>query len=161
MFTQKPLALVMSAICGLAMSTVSLADDTQTTEQAAAKTSKKTTSVKSSSVEEVYVQGTYTTRSMNGATGIDMSLRETPQTVTIMTSQMIEDKGLVDMEQVLDHVPGMSKVGDASEYSIMYVRGFQLDTGVQVDGMITTPANGTYAGDISQGTRRLLSVLKY
>ena len=53
------------------------------------------------------VTGSYTTRSMNGATGLEMSLRETPQTVTIMTSQMIEDKALVDMEQVLDHVPGV------------------------------------------------------
>jgi TonB-dependent siderophore receptor len=153
MFTQKPLALVIGALCGLAISAGSLAADTTAAGQAesTAATSKKTTKIKSASIEEVYVHGTYTARSMNGATGIDMSLRETPQTVTIMTSQMIEDKGLVDMEQVLDHVPGVSKVGDASEYSIMYVRGFQLDTGVQVDGMITTPANGTYAGDISQG----------
>ncbi len=147
MFTPKPLALVIGALCGFAISMASFAAETQS----AAKSSKKTTKVNSSSIEEVIVKGTYTARSMNGATGIDMSLRETPQTVTIMTSQMIEDKGLVDMEQVLDHVPGVSKVGDASEYSIMYVRGFQLDTGVQVDGMITTPANGTYAGDISQG----------
>jgi TonB-dependent siderophore receptor len=102
------------------------------------------------SIEEVMVTGSYTTRSMNGATGLEMSLRETPQTVTIMTSQMIEDKALVDMEQVLDHVPGVSKVGDASEYSMVFVRGFQLDTGVQVDGMITTPANSTYSGDLSQ-----------
>ena len=159
MFTQKPLALVMSVLCGIAISTSLFAADTQSTEPAksAAKTSKKTTKVKSSSVEEVFVEGTYTARSMNGATGIDMTLRETPQTVTIMTSQMIEDKGLVDMEQVLDHVPGVSKVGDASEYSIMYVRGFQLDTGVQVDGMITTPANGTYSGDISQGIDPVLA----
>lgn len=159
MFTQKPLALVMSALCGLAISAVSAVADTAATGQAEAttKTSKKTTTIKSSSVEEVFVEGSYTARSMNGATGIDMTLRETPQTVTIMTSQMIEDKGLVDMEQVLDNVPGVSKVGDASEYSMMFVRGFQLDTGVQVDGMITTPANGTYSGDISQGIDPVLA----
>ncbi|HMN44578.1 MAG TPA: TonB-dependent receptor, partial [Povalibacter sp.] len=102
-------------------------------------------------VEEVVVTGSYTTQSMNSATGITMTLRETPQSVTVITEQMIEDKGLVDMEQLLDHVPGVSKVGDASEDSIIYVRGFQLDTGVQVDGMITTPANLTYSGSISQG----------
>lgn len=108
-------------------------------------------------IEEILIKGTYTTRSMNGATGLDMSLRETPQTVTIVTTQMIEDKGLVDMEQVLDHVPGVSKSGDASEYSLMYVRGFQLDTGVQVDGMITTPANSTYSGDTSQSIDPILA----
>ncbi|WP_323815594.1 hypothetical protein [Cellvibrio sp. NN19] len=83
MFTPKPLALVIGALCGFAFSVAAVAADST---QTAAKTSKKTTKVNSSSVEEVIVKGTYTTRSMNGATGIDMSLRETPQTVTIMTA---------------------------------------------------------------------------
>lgn len=156
MFTQKSLVLMMaSALCGASVSVSSLAADNNAANNAAnntspsVKTSRKTQNTVTS-VEEVTVTGSYTTRSMNGATGLDMTLRETPQTITIVTSQMIQDKGLVDMEQVLDHVPGMSKVGDASEYSLVYVRGFQLDTGVQVDGMITTPANSTYSGDLSQ-----------
>ena len=118
---------------------------------ATAEAGKEQTDTKSIKVEEIVVQGSCTTNSMNSATGLDMSLRETPQSVTVMTSQMIEDKGLVDMEEVLDHVPGVSKVGDASEFSIVYVRGFQLDSGVQVDGQITTTANPTYSGATSQG----------
>lgn len=148
MFTKKPLALFIA--CALSFShTVFAAEaaDTNTPQTPAKNTKSKDDG---ESIQEVEVIGSYTTRSMNGSTGINMSLRETPQTVTIVTSQMIQDKGLVDMEQVLDHVPGVSKSGDASEYSIMYVRGFQLDTGVQVDGMITTPANSTYSGDVSQ-----------
>lgn len=100
---------------------------------------------------EVIVTGSYTTQSMNSATGLNMTLRETPQTVTIITEQMIEDKGLVDMGEVLEHVPGISQVGDASEDAIIYIRGFQLDSAVQVDGLITTPANLTYSGALSQG----------
>lgn len=107
--------------------------------------------ISAENLEEIVVTGSYTTQSMNSATGLKMSLRETPQSVTVITEQMIQDKGLVDMEQLLDHVPGISKVGDASEDSIIYVRGFQLDSGVQVDGLITTPANLTYSGSISQG----------
>lgn len=143
---KKPLALMISAVCGTIISGSALAADTLNTQEAS-----KTLKAKGSEIEEVTVTGSYTTRSMNSATGLAMSLRETPQSVTIMTSQMIEDKGLTDMEQVLDHVPGVSKVGDASEFSIVYVRGFQLDAGVQVDGMITTTANSTYSGTISQG----------
>lgn len=102
-------------------------------------------------LSEVVVTGSYTAQSMNSATGLTMTLRETPQTVTVITEQMIEDKGLVDMGQVLEHVPGISQVGDASEDAMIYIRGFQLDSAVQVDGLITTPANVTYSGALSQG----------
>ena len=149
MFTKRILAQAVATLFGLGFSFTGLAADADVQAEPLLKGSKKS-GTGNVSIEEVMVTGSYTTRSMNGATGLEMSLRETPQTVTIMTSQMIEDKALVDMEQVLDHVPGVSKVGDASEYSMVFVRGFQLDTGVQVDGMITTPANSTYSGDLSQ-----------
>lgn len=150
--------MMASALCGASVSVSSLAADNNAASNTSppVKTSRKAQNT-ATSVEEVTVTGSYTTRSMNGATGLDMTLRETPQTITIVTSQMIQDKGLVDMEQVLDHVPGVSKSGDASEYSLMYVRGFQLDTGVQVDGMITTPANSTYSGDASQSLDPVLA----
>lgn len=102
-------------------------------------------------LDEIVVTGSYTAQSMNSATGLTMTLRETPQSVSIITEQMIEDKALADMGQVLEHVPGISQVGDASEDAIIYIRGFQLDSAVQVDGMITTPANTTYSGALSQG----------
>lgn len=102
-------------------------------------------------LDEVIVTGSYTAPSMNSATGLTMTLRETPQTVTVITEQMIEDKGLVDMGQVLEHVPGITQVGDASEDAMIFIRGFQLDSAVQVDGLITTPANLTYSGALSQG----------
>ncbi|MGC4027628.1 MAG: TonB-dependent siderophore receptor [Steroidobacteraceae bacterium] len=105
----------------------------------------------SDGLDEVIVSGSYTAQSMNSATGLTMTLRETPQTVTVITEQMIEDKGLVDMGQVLEHVPGISQVGDASEDAMIFIRGFQLDSAVQVDGLITTPANLTYSGALSQG----------
>lgn len=65
-------------------------------------------------LSEVVVSGSYTAQSMNSVTGLTMTLRETPQTVTVITGQMIEDKGLLDMGQVLEHVPSISQVGDAS-----------------------------------------------
>ena len=95
--------------------------------------------------------GTYTARAASSATKLSLSLRETPQSVTVVTSQMIEDKGLTTMEQVLDHTPGVSMVGDASENSQIFVRGFYMDTGIQVDGLNTTSAQPIYEASISQG----------
>lgn len=154
---KKPMALAISVLCSVVISGSALAAETAQAESTTTSTNSKPAKAKKLKVEEVIITGSYTTQSMNGATGLNMTLRETPQTVTLVTSQMIEDKGLVDMEQVLDHVPGVSKSGDASEYSIMYVRGFELDTGVQVDGMITTPANSTYSGDASQSIDPILA----
>lgn len=101
--------------------------------------------------EEIVITGSYTVQSMNGATGLNMSLKETPQSVSIMTVQQIQDFALNDMAAVMDHIPGVSMIGDASEDNLIYVRGFVADTAIQVDGMITTTANSAYSASTSQG----------
>lgn len=110
----------------------------------------RNTSKMNDSVETIEIHGSYTTKEMNNATGLVMSLRETPQSISIMTTQMIQDKALPNMSSVLKHIPGISMVGDASEGYLIYARGFVLDAAVQVDGLITTPAKSTYAGGFSQ-----------
>ena len=42
-------------------------------------------------------------------------------------------------------------VGDASENSQIFVRGYALDSGVQIDGLITTSSSHVYSGSIDQG----------
>ena len=106
--------------------------------------------IKDDTLETIEVHGSYTAKEMNNATGLVMSLRETPQSISIMTTQMIQDKALPNMSAVLKHIPGISMVGDASEGYLIYARGFVLDAAVQVDGLITTPAKSTYAGGFSQ-----------
>lgn len=95
--------------------------------------------------------GAYTAKVASSATKMNLSLRETPQSVTVITSQMIEDNALTTMEQVLNHTPGISMVGDASENSQIFVRGFYLGTGILIDGLNTTSAQPIYDGSISQG----------
>ncbi len=102
-------------------------------------------------IERLNVVGTYTRAAMNSATGLSMSLKETPQSVTLITEEMISDKGLVTMESVLNHTPGVTMVGDASENSQIFVRGYALDSGVQIDGLITTSSSHVYSGSIDQG----------
>lgn len=102
-------------------------------------------------IERLNVVGTYTRAAMNSATGLSMSLKETPQSVTLITEEMISDKGLITMESVLNHTPGVTMVGDASENSKIFVRGYALDSGVQIDGLITTSSSNVYSGSIDQG----------
>lgn len=55
--------------------------------------------------------GSYTTGSMSTAVGLPLSIRETPQSVSVVTRQQIEDRGLRDTAAVLASAPGISMMG--------------------------------------------------
>lgn len=95
--------------------------------------------------------GSYAPGTTDSATKMNLTPREIPQSITVVTRQMIEDKGLTTVEQVLQHTPGVSMVGDASQNSQIFVRGFYLESGILVDGLNTTSAQPVYEGSISQG----------
>ncbi|MEX3776635.1 TonB-dependent siderophore receptor [Pseudomonas sp. MYb118] len=81
--------------------------------------------------------GSYTTGSANTATGLRLSTRETPQSVTVITRQQIEDQNLTDVAQVLEQTPGVvvDSMGPAgSDANHIYVRGFEVGS-IQVDGI--------------------------
>lgn len=81
--------------------------------------------------------GSYTTGSANTATGLRLSARETPQSISVVTRQQIEDQNLNDVAQVLEQTPGVvvDSMGPAgSDANHIYVRGFEVGT-IQVDGL--------------------------
>ena len=79
--------------------------------------------------------GSYTTNRMRTATKLDLSIRETPQSVTVITSQMIEDRRIDDFDTLMRNVTGVrvdKGVQDArAGYSL---RGFEVDY-YQMDGI--------------------------
>ena len=81
----------------------------------------------------------YTTGSTSAATGLNLSLRETPQAVSIITRQRIEDQGLRSVGEVLDQVTGMSSYGMGggryTSYSWFHMRGFQVNN-MLLDGAL-------------------------
>lgn len=95
--------------------------------------------------------GSYAPVRSDSANKLNLKPREIPQSITVVTRQMIEDKGLTTVEQVLQHTPGVSMVGDASQNSQIFVRGFYLESGILIDGLNTTSAQPVYEGSISQG----------
>ncbi|SDF61776.1 MULTISPECIES: TonB-dependent receptor [unclassified Duganella] len=93
--------------------------------------------------------GSYTARATNTATRMDLSLRETPQSVSVLTRQQIEDQGLVTLDDAVKSITGlvMQKgyfVGNSGSFS---ARGFEV-TNMLLDGLPTTMgANGTFNAD--------------
>ncbi len=80
--------------------------------------------------------GSYTTGSMNTATPIKMSIRETPQAVTVMTRQRMDDQGMSDITDVLRDTPGLTvNYTDGPGRPAILARGFYVDTVMQDGAM--------------------------
>ncbi|HAL66389.1 MAG TPA: TonB-dependent siderophore receptor, partial [Pseudomonas sp.] len=79
----------------------------------------------------------YTVNSSSASTKLPMSLRETPQSVSVMTRQRLQDQQLTTLSDVLKQAPGLSVQNIDSERVNIYSRGYSLDS-YQFDGIPTT-----------------------
>lgn len=99
--------------------------------------------VESTSTATTEGSGSYTTRQASTSTRLPLSLRETPQSVSVITRQQIEDRNFVTLDDAMEMATGISP-STANFNRISYTaRGFTL-TDNMIDGM---PAVGNaYAG---------------
>ncbi|RQO63787.1 ferric-rhodotorulic acid/ferric-coprogen receptor FhuE [Variovorax sp. KBW07] len=81
--------------------------------------------------------GSYTTPATAAATGLALSLRDTPQSVTVLTRQQIEDQNLLSLGQAMKSVTGVFSVSSDTDRTDLYSRGFYIDN-YQYDGVPTT-----------------------
>ncbi|TBU73811.1 TonB-dependent siderophore receptor [Pseudomonas daroniae] len=79
----------------------------------------------------------YTTGSMSTATKLPMSIRETPQSVSVITRQRIEDQGINDLQDLVRSAPGLTLNKTGSDRQSFEARGFQIDN-IMYDGLPTT-----------------------
>ncbi len=93
-------------------------------------------SVIDESTEVIEIRGSYTRTEANSATGLNMSLRETPQAITVMTKARMDDQNLHEISEVLEQAVGINYDGSTlgSDGSYFYSRGFAV-TNYQVDGI--------------------------
>ena len=77
--------------------------------------------------------GSYTTSSTNTATKLPLSIRETPQTLTVVTRQKMDDFALTDMDDVLESTSGVHVFERGNNGAFYYSRGFAMQA--QYDGL--------------------------
>lgn len=75
--------------------------------------------------------GSYTTNQSSYGKG--QSLKELPQTVTVMTRQRIDDQQLKTLDDLMIHTPGVTVQQENTVSSSFYSRGFKI-TSFQIDG---------------------------
>lgn len=85
-------------------------------------------------VREVIVMGKRVIRDSAGATGLDLSLRETPQSVTIVSAQQMKDFALTEANQLLATLPGINVEASETDRTYYNSRGFDV-VNFQVDGV--------------------------
>ncbi|MCU0120023.1 TonB-dependent receptor [Pseudomonas sp. B2M1-30] len=84
----------------------------------------------------------YTTGQTSSATGLPLSLRETPQSVTVITRQQLDDQGATGIADILRRAPGISVQNYDSERWEFSSRGAPI-TNFQYDG-VNTDYDGVY-----------------
>ncbi|MGV2837360.1 TonB-dependent receptor plug domain-containing protein, partial [Pseudomonas shirazensis] len=90
------------------------------------------------------------TGSTSTATKLPLSLRETPQSVTVITRKPMDEQGLSTINKVLTFTPGITSNHRDSERYTFYARGFQINN-FQYDGIPSQVANESqqYIGALS------------
>ena len=76
----------------------------------------------------------YTTGSMNTATKLDLSIRETPQSVSVITRTQLDDYNLTTLNDALQNVPGVTIERAETDRTYYTARGFNI-TNFQEDGV--------------------------
>jgi TonB-dependent siderophore receptor len=96
-------------------------------------------------------EGTDSYTTSQSAFGKGETLRELPQTVTVMTHQRMQDQGLKTLDDVMEYTPGITVEQQSSSSSGFYSRGFEI-TNFQIDGnspLLSRSYSQAYAGGLT------------
>jgi len=109
-------------------------------EAAAAATALETVTVTAQSAPAEITEGTdaYTPRATRSATRMALSLRETPQSVTVITAQQLEDRGVTGLAQAMETTTGVRVQTDMARPTL-YARGLAVSN-LMVDGSPMFPS---------------------
>ncbi|WP_339487523.1 TonB-dependent siderophore receptor [Pseudomonas sp. EL_65y_Pfl2_R95] len=91
--------------------------------------------------------GSYTTEAARTATPLSMSLRETPQSVSVVTQQRIEDQDLETILDVVNNATGVSVNRYETSRAQFNARGFELNS-LMIDGVPTIYEQPWSSGEI-------------
>lgn len=103
--------------------------------------------------------GSYTTGVMSTATKMDLSPRETPQSVSVVTRTQMDDFALYSVNDVLINVTGINVERVETDRTYFSARGFDISN-FQVDGLGLPFATGDQLGDIDTAPYDRVEVLR-
>lgn len=112
----------------------------------------------SATIEEIVIKALRDNRDSRGATGLDLGVFETPQSLTILDAETIADFRLVDINSMLKLTTGVNVDATETDRTVYNSRGFDV-TSMHVDG-IGVPFGGTFVGDLDTAIYEKVEVLR-
>jgi len=101
----------------------------------------------------------YTTKATDSATRLSLSMRETPQSMSVVTRQQMDDFGLNNINAVLDNTTGVNVERVETDRTYYSARGFDV-TNFLMDGVGMPFADGNQQGDIDTAVYERVEVLR-
>lgn len=101
----------------------------------------------------------YTIKKSAGATRLDTSLKETPQSISVVTRQQLDDFRITTINDALDFATGVKVERVETDRTYYTARGSDI-TNFQVDGIGTPFANGLVFGDIDMASYDRVEILR-
>lgn len=81
----------------------------------------------------------YTIKSMNTATGLNIASKDTPQSVSVITRKRLDDRAIHSLEEAMKNTTGVNVVRDSGLQTRFLSRGFYVDQ-IGEDGITTNIA---------------------
>ncbi|MBP5856453.1 TonB-dependent siderophore receptor [Marivibrio halodurans] len=102
--------------------------------------------------------GSYAGSQVSVGSKIPTSIRETPQSVSVVTRQLMEDRNYTSLEDAMRQTTGMNVVRTDETRSPVYSRGFEVDT-FQYDG-VTVRNDNSFGKSLDLYTYDRVEVLR-
>lgn len=98
--------------------------------------------------------GLYTTYSSSSSTRLNLTPQETPQSLTVMTRQRLDDQRLANLSDTLDATPGIIVLrdGQGAESDGYFSRGFEIQN-FEIDGVPTVKRMDNYTQSMAMYDR--------
>ncbi len=109
-------------------------------------------------VEEIIIKAIRDDRKSSGATGMDLSAFETPQSLSILDATTLTDFGLEDINSLLRMAPGVNVDATETDRTYYNARGFDI-TSMHVDG-IGVPFGELIVGDLDTAIYDKVEVIR-
>lgn len=103
--------------------------------------------------------GSYSVGASGGATRLALSVRETPQSVSVVTRQRLDDMGTKNINDVMSQITGVYVTENDTERTSFVSRGYAIDN-YRVDGMSSSRGDGFVSMNYDMAIYDNLTVLR-
>ena len=153
----KPVALALSLVYACGASSIAWAETSNTPGSANLQEVKVTATATQEATSEQ--SGAYTVKKSSSATRLDIPLRETPQSTSVITRTQMNDFGLKNANDVLNMTTGVNVDKVETDRTYYTARGFDIGS-FQVDGIGLPFTTVNAIGDMDPGIYDRVEVIK-